>query len=104
MMRLAGLALGAVCGFVVGRNLDEIRALLAQVRARAAQVAPDRRWDDESEYAREYELDAAHRHEVAEQIRRRPLRERPDAQSDADRIASQPIRRERDDHPYPTSY
>ena len=104
-MRLAGLALVAVGGYLVGSRRDELRASLRRFRRRAPTLSPVRGWEDETEYEHEYEREAAHRHEIAEEIRRRPLRERPTRAADeSERIASQPIRRERDDHPYPTSY
>ena len=103
MTRLAGLVLAAAAGYLVGRHRDELRASLERLsRQTAGGGSRGRGWDDSTEYLHDYEREAAHRHEVAEGIRRRPLRERgPD---DSERIASQPIRRERDDHPYPTSY
>jgi hypothetical protein len=105
-MRFAGLALVAVGGYLVGTRRDELRASLQRLRRRGSAPLPaPRAWEDESEYAHEYEREAAHRHEVAEEIKRRPLRERPTRTADeSERIASQPIRREREDHPYPTSF
>ncbi len=106
MPGLAGLALAGIGGYLVGRHQDRLRASLRDLLPeRRTDGARARTWEDELEYAHEYEREAAHRHDVAEGIKRRPLRERPRAvPEDADRIASQPIRRERDDHPYPTSY
>jgi hypothetical protein len=105
MTRLAGLVLAAVGGYLIASRREQLRLSFVRLRQRVSAPAPSRGWDDETEYAHEYEREAAHRHEVAEGIRRRPLRERPAGSTDdADGIASQPIRRERDDHPYPTSY
>ena len=103
MTRLAGLVLAAVGGYLVARHRDDLRAAVVELRKRqAAQERASRSWEDETEFTHEYEREAARRHELADEIRRHPLRERP--VDDAERIASQPIRRERDDHPYPTSY
>jgi hypothetical protein len=105
-MRIAGLALAAVGGYLLGAHRNELRAAFERRSRRGASPVPvGRGWDDETEYEHEYEREAARRHEVAEEIKRRPLRERPTRPANEDeRIASQPIRRERDDHPYPTSF
>jgi hypothetical protein len=103
VIRLAGLALAAVGGYLLGTHRDELRATLDRRRHRdQAGVPIGRGWHDETEYEHEYEREAARRHEIAEEIKRRPLRERPVHVPDEDELtASQPIRREREDHPYP---
>jgi hypothetical protein len=102
MTRLAGLVLAAGGGYLIGRHRIQLRVALDRLRRQAP--APIRGWADETEYEHEYGREAAHRHEVAEEIKRRPLRARSaESSDDAEGIASQPIRRERDDHPYPTS-
>ena len=105
-MRIAGLAFAVVGGYILGTRRDEVRAALRRLRRQMPPAPPPARgWEEENEYEHEYGREAARRHEVAEEIKRRPLRERPTRPADeAERIASQPIRRERDDHPYPTSY
>jgi hypothetical protein len=106
MTRLAALVLAAVTGYLVGQRRDELLASLRRLRPERGSATPVRSRPEGTEYDHEYEREAAHRHDVAEEIRRHPLRERPSGASvdEHERIASQPIRRERDDHPYPTSY
>ena len=76
--RLAGFAIAAAGGYVAGRRHEEVVTALDRLRGADSVPLPPRTrgWDDETEYEHLAEQEAADRHSLAEEIKRRPLRER----------------------------
>ena len=105
-LALAGAAAGVAVGYVMGRRSDELRYRVeCMLRPREEiehTLEQRRRASYDTEFDHLAESEAAERHRIAAELRRRPLHERgrrdrlEEDESLFDGVASRPIARDRD--------
>ena len=96
----------AVGGYLIGRRHEELRARVEsmfrpaeELGASTADSEERRRPSYDTEYDHVAESEAAARHRLVEEIKTNPLRERESAtaEEEVDVVATQPLKRERED-------